>query len=65
MDDFEHLVQENLLEQPYQQYLTEHSVIIDPLAAQVIDRQRLGLELTTDFVVRRLDNEYVLVEIEN
>jgi adenylate kinase family enzyme len=64
VDDFEHLVEKNLLEQPYQEYLTEHSVIIDPLAAQVIDRQRLGLELTTDFVVRRLDNEYVLVEIE-
>ena len=39
-------------------------VLIDPLAAKVIDRQRLGLELTTDFVVRRLDNEYLLVEIE-
>jgi hypothetical protein len=64
MDDFEQLIEGNLLEQRYQEYLAEHPVLIDPLAAQIIDRQRLGLELTTDFVVRRLDNEYILVEIE-
>ena len=64
VDDFEQLVNDDLLEKPYQDYLAQHPVLIDPLAAQVIDRQRLGLELTTDFVIRRLDNEYILVEIE-
>lgn len=64
IDGFERLIENDLLEQPYQEYLAEHPVLIDPLAAQVIDRQRLGLELTTDFVIRRLDNEYILVEIE-
>jgi hypothetical protein len=64
VDNFEKLVRDDLLEQPYQNYLAENPVLIDPLAAQVLDRQRLGLELTTDFVIRRLDDEYVLVEIE-
>lgn len=64
IDGFERLIENDLLEQPYQEYLAEHPVLIDPLAAQVIDRQRLGLELTTDFVIRRLDNDYILIEIE-
>jgi len=64
VDDFERLVDDDLLEKPYQDYLAQHPVLVDPLAARVIDRQGLGLELTTDFVIRRLDNEYILVEIE-
>jgi hypothetical protein len=64
IDDFEQLVEDDLLEHRYQEFLAANPVLIDPLAAEVTDRQRLGLELTTDFVVRRLDNEYLLVEIE-
>ena len=30
----------------------------------MIPKQRLGLESVTDFVIRRLDSRYVLVEIE-
>src|SRR5262249_16281988 len=62
IDDFERLIKEDLVEHCYQEYLKEHPVLIDPLAAKVIDRQRLGVDLITDFVVRRLDDEYILVE---
>jgi hypothetical protein len=58
------LVSENRNEEEYQRFLTKHPVFIDPLASEVIPKQKLGLEHITDFVVRRLDNEYILVEIE-
>lgn len=55
---------DDLLEADYQKYLAAHPVLLDPLAAETIDRHRLGDELITDFVVRRHDNRYVAVEIE-
>jgi hypothetical protein len=58
------LITESHSEETYQQFLSNHPVFIDPLASQVIAKQKLGLEHVTDFVVRRLDNEYILVEIE-
>jgi hypothetical protein len=39
-------------------------VLLDPLASKVIPKQSLGLEFKTDFVIQRLDNEYIVVEIE-
>lgn len=64
IDEFETLINAKLPEKEYQQFLATNPVFIDPLASQVIDRQKLGVEHVTDFVVRRLDNEYILVEIE-
>lgn len=64
IEDFEALVNQELREEEYQQFLAAHPVLIDPLAGDVIPKQKLGLEKITDYVVRRLDNEYILVEIE-
>ncbi|HKQ09499.1 MAG TPA: Shedu anti-phage system protein SduA domain-containing protein [Blastocatellia bacterium] len=64
IDEFERLVSSDLPEKEYQQFLAANPVFIDPLADQIVDQQKLGLEYKTDFVVRRLDNEYILVEIE-
>ena len=61
---FEILINEPHEEEVYQQFLRQHPVFIDPLASQVIPKQKLGVEHFTDFVVRRLDNEYIVVEIE-
>jgi Domain of unknown function (DUF4263) len=61
---FSILIEELHSEQEYQQFLTEHPVLIDPLASEVIPKQRLGIEYVTDFVVRRHDRRYILVEIE-
>lgn len=60
----ENLVNEKHREEEYQKFLTKHPVFIDPLASEVIPKQKLGIEHITDFVIRRLDNEYILVEIE-
>jgi hypothetical protein len=64
IDKFEALINEDRPEEVYQQFLAAHPVFIDPLASQVIPKQKLGLEYVTDYVVRRLDNEHILVEIE-
>lgn len=64
IQQLERLISENHTEEIYQRFLATHPVFLDPLASQVIPKQRLGIELVTDFVLRRLDNQYVLVEIE-
>jgi len=51
-------------EREIQDYLIKHPVLLDPLAVQVYDRHSLGDDLKTDFVIRQITNDYVLVEIE-
>jgi hypothetical protein len=63
-EEFKELIRGEHTEETYQQFLSKHPVFVDPLASNVIPKQRLGVEHITDFVVRRLDNEYVVVEIE-
>lgn len=51
-------------EEDCQKYLFEHPVLIDPLAKEIIPKQRLGSDYITDFVIKKYNDEYVLVEIE-
>lgn len=62
--DFEELIRGDYNEEIYQTFLQLHPIFIDPLASIVIAKQSLGRELVTDFVIKRLDNEYITVEIE-
>lgn len=62
--DLELLIEGGHREEAYQRFLSEHPVLIDPLASEVIPKQRLGIELITDFVLKRHDRRYILVEIE-
>ncbi|WP_432981555.1 Shedu immune nuclease family protein [Dactylosporangium sp. CA-233914] len=64
LDDFEALVSKNLPEERYQEFLKTHPTVLDPLAAEVIPKHRLGTEYVTDFVIRRHDLRYLVVEIE-
>lgn len=64
IEEWESLVERDLPEKEYQDFLEKHPVFVDPLAAEVLNRKRLGLELITDFVIRRHDARYVVVEIE-
>lgn len=64
LSEFRELVQRRVEEEVYQQFLTAHPVLLDPLAASIEPKQRLGLEYATDFAVRRHDGRWVLVEIE-
>lgn len=62
--DFEDLINNNYSEEVYQTFLAKHPVFIDPLASNIVPKQKLGTEYITDFVVQRLDGEYIIVEIE-
>ncbi|MGE7999715.1 Shedu anti-phage system protein SduA domain-containing protein [Lysinibacillus sp. NPDC093190] len=65
INNFEKLINTaNLTEEEYQKYLFNHPVLIDPLAKEIIPKQRLGSDYITDFVIRKFNDEYVLVEIE-
>jgi len=64
LSEFESMMNECNPEESYQLFLKANPVFLDPLASIVISKQRLGIECVTDFVIRRLDSRYVLVEIE-
>jgi hypothetical protein len=62
--EFGGLIQDVVCEKDYQGFLERNPVFIDPLAAEVIPQKKLGNELVPDFVIRRHDYRYVVVEIE-
>lgn len=64
LQQFDEMIKQDLREEDYQVFLKQHPVFLDPLAADVIPKQKLGIETVTDFVLRRYDNKYILVEIE-
>jgi Domain of unknown function (DUF4263) len=64
LDEYENLLSTGLNEEAYQKFLKANPVLLDPLASHVIAKQALGVEFKTDYVVRRLDNQYFAVEIE-
>jgi len=64
IQQFEDMIQQELREEEYHLFLKQHPVFLDALAADVIPKKALGIEMVTDFVLRRHDNKYILVEIE-
>ncbi len=52
-------------EEELQRFLTNHPVLLDPFVTELRSKHQLGDDFITDYVVRRINNEYVLVEIEN
>ena len=39
--------------------------MLDPFVTVLYTKQELGSDFITDFIVRRINDQYVLVEIEN
>jgi Domain of unknown function (DUF4263) len=64
LDKLEALIEQDLLEPEYQAFFEQHPALIDALASEIVPRQYLGGKWGSDFVVRRLDDQYVFVEIE-
>jgi hypothetical protein len=64
LQEFDEMINRDLREEDYLVFLKQHPVFLDPLAADVIPKQKLGIERVTDFVLRRYDSKYLLVEIE-
>lgn len=64
LNEFEALISREDREEEAQVFLAAHPVLLEPLAAEVIPKQRLGLEHATDYAVRSHDGRWLLVEIE-
>lgn len=64
INEFIELINMGAKEEEYQRYLETNPVFIDPLASHIVDKQRLGDDYITDFVVETLKGEYIAVEIE-
>jgi len=52
-------------EEKLQKFLTEHPLLLDPFVSELFTKQKLGSDFITDYVIKRTNNQYVLVEIEN
>ena len=62
---FETLIASHPDDEPtFQRFLTEHPQVLDPMAAEVWAQPRLHGAEIPDFVIRRFDDSYVVVEIE-
>jgi len=51
-------------EEELHSFLVSNPILIDPLANEIRSKHELGDDFITDFIIRRLDNNYTLVEIE-
>ena len=51
-------------EEELHSFLFSNPILIDPLANEIRSKHELGDDFITDFVIRRLDDKYTLVEIE-
>ena len=52
-------------EEELQKLLTENPVLLDPFVIDLYSKFQLGSDFITDYVIKRTNNQYVLVEIEN
>jgi len=51
-------------EEQLHQFLFDNPILLDPLAVEIKSKHELGSDFVTDFVLKRINDEYVLVEIE-
>ena len=51
-------------EEELQIFLRDHPVLLDPFVSELYVKQELGSDFITDYVIRRRNDQYVLVEIE-
>jgi hypothetical protein len=58
------IVDQDLNEQEYQQFFQRYPTLLDPMASSIIPLRNLGEIWKSDFVIKRLDDEYIFVEIE-
>lgn len=64
LEEFSQLIEASEREEEYQVFLKDNPVFINPLSSQVLDKHKLGDDLITDFVIKTLENNYILAEIE-
>jgi hypothetical protein len=52
-------------EEDLHQFLFNHPVLLDPLTTEIRSKHELGDDFKPDFVIRRMSDEYCVVELEN
>lgn len=58
------VLREDIAEEEAHNYLAMHPYILEPFYSQIWSKERLGEALIADFVIRLIDNSYLVVEIE-
>jgi hypothetical protein len=64
INEFGILLKRDPKEEEVQRYLTENPSLLSQSAVSIRPKVKLGSEHVTDFVIERVEQEYVLVEIE-
>jgi hypothetical protein len=64
VSEFKLLLAAESSEEKLQAFLAEHPVFLDATAVEIVAKHKLGSEYVTDFVIRQVSGDYVLVEIE-
>jgi hypothetical protein len=64
IEEFESLIGNFNREEEYQTFLIKNPVFLDPLGSRLIPKHKLGDEYITDYVLEKLTEEYIAVEIE-
>lgn len=66
LEEFERLLADGPgREEDLHQFLVSHPILLDPFVSEIRSKHELGSDFITDFVLRRTNDQYVLVEIEN
>lgn len=52
-------------EEDLQKFLTTHPILLDPYMIELRSKHQLGDDFITDYIIRRSNNKYIVVEIEN
>jgi hypothetical protein len=64
IEEFDDMLRQTPREEDLQVFLSEHHILLSPIAVNVLPKHRLGSEYITDFVIHQAGGDYVLVEIE-
>lgn len=65
LDEYEQLIADHRNdESPFQDFFTDHPQLLDPMVAEVWPQPDLRGAREPDFILRRFDNTYLVVEIE-
>ncbi|OCL26609.1 hypothetical protein U472_11535 [Orenia metallireducens] len=65
LDEYNNLInQDNLYEELVHKYLEKHPYILDSFYANIWSKPKLGEKLIPDFIIKQMDDNYTVVEIE-
>lgn len=66
LNKFENLLdKEPIREEELQVFLTDNPILIDPFTIELRSKHQLGDDFITDYVSRRVNDEYIIIEIES